>query len=144
MRRSKIVVYLHLVWATKGRQPLILPEMEREIHRCIASEAEKCGCAVVAIGGMPDHIHVLVKYPATISIAELVKRMKGISSALANDLHKHSELFRWQEGYAVFSVNRSHQKAVCDYVRNQKQHHAEGSIHADWEETDQEYHPEQD
>ena len=136
MRRSNIVVCLHLVWATKARQPLMTPDLEREIHRCIVNKAELAGCKVMAIDGMPDHLHLLLRFPATISLAELVKGLKGVSSAMANDWLEHKNLFRWQEGYAVFSVCRSHVRAVTDYVVNQKTHHATNDLHAAWEETD--------
>jgi putative transposase len=94
---------------------------------------------VLAIGGMPDHIHLVVKFPTTCSVAELMKQVKGVSSAFANDLNQRKIRFRWQEGYGVFSISRSHVKAVIQYVLNQKQHHAEGSVHADREETEEEF-----
>ena len=141
MRRSKIVVYLHLVWATKGRQPLMTPELERTIHRCLVSEAEQAGCKVVAIGGMPDHVHMLLRFPATMALADFMKELKGNSSAMANSILKSRYSFRWQEGYAAFSVSRSHVKAITEYVANQKTHHLTNDLHPDWEETDTEYNP---
>ncbi len=141
MRRSKIVVYFHLVWATKNRQPILTPELERDVYRCFVSKAEEMECAVVAMGGMPDHVHLLLRFPATISLSDAVKRLKGVSSALVNDKQAHQSHFRWQEGYACFSVSRSHVKAVTDYVVNQKTHHANNDLHAEWEETDTAYQP---
>ena len=138
MRRSKIVIYLHIVWATKSRQPLITPEIERDLYRCIIEEVEKAQSEVLAIGGMSDHVHLFVKFPATLSVAEFVKRIKGTSSAFANDFQNHQSLFRWQEGYSVFSVSRSHREAIIAYVTNQKLHHADGSTYTSWEETDEE------
>jgi REP element-mobilizing transposase RayT len=102
MRRSKIVVCLHFIWAVKGREPLLTPALEERLYRCMTEEAEVCGVEVLALNGMPDHVHLAVKFPATITMSELMKRIKGVSSALANDLLGHTTRFRWQEGYAVF------------------------------------------
>lgn len=64
MRQSKIEIYLHFVWATLGRNPFITTEIEREIYRCIENEARQMGCEILALNGMPDHVHLLVKIPA--------------------------------------------------------------------------------
>src|SRR5947209_3911709 len=100
MRRSKVEHYIHLVWATKERQPLVTPQIERDVYRCISSVAQGLRCVVHAIGGMPDHIHLVVWIPTTLPVAELMKRVKGVSSAMVNDLHHHEKRFRWQEGYS--------------------------------------------
>lgn len=138
MRRSKIEHYIHLVWTTKDRDPCLTPELERAVHHCLSNQAERMKCVVRAIGGMPDHVHMVIWLPATLSVAELVKNLKGTSSAFINDEQRHESHFRWQEGYAVFSVSRSHLAAVTAYVLNQKQHHAEETLRPTWEETDME------
>jgi len=134
--RSKVHFYGHFVWATRGRYPHLTIEYERSIHRCIVSEAEQLRCIVLAIGGMPDHVHVVVRIPGTLSPAQLMKQVKGVSSALMNDLRpEFSELFRWQDGYAFFSIGQSEeeQQAIIAYVRNQKKHHASNSLQTEWE-----------
>lgn len=88
MRRNKLALYIHLVWATWDRLPLITPEIERRLHRNIESEARKQGCDVLAINGVQDHIHLLVTLPATITIANLVKQVKGVSSHFVNETLK--------------------------------------------------------
>ena len=139
MRRSKIEVYLHFVWAVKGREPLLTPQVEAAVHRCIQSEAQSMKCVVLALDGMPDHVHLLIKPPATLlPLSEFMKRIKGVSSAFANDLPPRDMRFRWQEGYAVYAVCPSHKPTVIDYIRNQKQHHANGTLTGEWEETDEE------
>ena len=64
MRQSKAEVYLHLAWATLGREPFLTAEVERSVYRCIEKEAKCLKCEVLAIGGMPDHVHLCVKLPA--------------------------------------------------------------------------------
>ena len=136
--RSRAELYLHFVWATEGREPLLTPDIERAVHRCIVNEVEKLKGVVLAIGGMPDHVHLVVQFPKIRSTAEVMKQAKGVSSALANDLTHHTRLFRWQNGYAVFSVCRSHLPTVIAYVKNQKRHHTQGPLDADAEEIDEE------
>jgi putative transposase len=124
-----------MVWATKRRAPLLTPEIERRIHRCIVSEAEGLKCAVKAIGGTPDHVHVVLWLSPLIGAARLAKQMKGVSSALANDISGHQLRFRWQEGYSLDAVCDSHLSEAVEYARNQKRHHTDGTLRADWEET---------
>ena len=77
---------------------------------------------------MPDHVHVLVRFPTTVSIADLVRRIKGASSHLVTHVLRSPEPFKWQGGYGVFSVSRRHVPVVRDYVLNQEQHHRDGTL----------------
>jgi REP element-mobilizing transposase RayT len=80
MRRDTLAIYVHLVWATWDRLPLITPAIERPLHQVIASEAQKMGCTLLALNSVPDHLHILVRMPSTVAVAELVKQLKGVSS----------------------------------------------------------------
>jgi REP element-mobilizing transposase RayT len=137
-RQSKAEIYLHLVWATRLREPLITPEVERAVHRCAEAEAKRLGCVVLALNGMPDHVHLFVRTPTRVSAAELARQVKGVSSHFVNNQLPDGEGFRWQEGYGVFSVSRSHVQRVIAYVEKQKDHHHFGTIWPEWEETDKE------
>lgn len=128
MLRSKIEVYLHMNWATYQREPRIAEDIERRLHRCIASEAISMGCKVLAINGMPDHVHLVVKIPSTISIAALAKQVKGASSTLARERLCSGGVFGWQDRYAAFSISPWDVKKVVEYVLIQKKQHAEGSL----------------
>jgi len=138
MRRSKVEVYLHIVWATWRRQPYISPEIERAVYRCIEKEIKRLQATVLALGGIENHVHLLVRIPATLPISRLANQIKGVSSRLVKDQFSEMAHFRWQENYAVFSVGRTQVAIVQAYVLNQKQHHAENTLHATWEETDEE------
>ncbi len=70
-----------------------------------------------------------------IDLSALIKKIKGNSSAMINNMNDHAELFRWQEGYYASTVTPSHLARVQADVQNQKQHHADGTIHSSWEET---------
>ena len=134
--RNKIRIALHLVWTTHSRLPLVTSELERSIYRCIESEARKLGCVVLARGGMPDHVHLLILLPTTITVARLMKQVKGVSSSLARDLLGGASHFSWAEGYGVFSLSRNHLPRVIEYVKNQKEHHRNGKLWMLWEQPD--------
>jgi putative transposase len=120
-------LYYHLVWATKERQPLIPPKQEALLYDYIIGKADTCGCIVHAIGGIEDHVHLVVSIPPHISIADFVKSMKGSSSYFMNShvLSPISAKFAWQEGYGVFSLDSKQLERVVAYVQNQKTHHAQ-------------------
>ena len=139
MRQSKSEIYLHLVWATLKREAFITADIERAVSRCIGSEAHRLGCAVLAIGGMPDHVHLCVKLPTTLAVARLMNQVKGVSSHFVHDQISSDLPFRWQEGYAVLSVGPNQIQHILAYIENQKQHHQNNTLHSRWEETDEEY-----
>jgi len=135
MRRNKLALYLHLVWATWDRQPLITPVIERALYRNIESEARDMRCTVLALSGTEDHVHLAVKYPATVSVAELVKQVKGVSSHFVNEtLQPETHGFKWQGSYGAFTISRDDVDRVVAYIRRQKEHHAEGGLVPEWEE----------
>jgi putative transposase len=141
MRQSKAQIYLHCVWAVSNRRPLLVDAIEREVYRCIQDETTKLGCDLLAIDGMPDNVHLVVKLPTRLSVAELMKQVKGVSSRFIHDQLAGYEALYWQEGYGVFSVTPNHVAKVKAYVQRQKEHHSGNDLHAAWEEIDEEYTP---
>ena len=135
MRRNKLAIYLHLVWATWDRLPLIDPASERRLYREIESEALKMRCIVLALNGMPDHVHVVLIMSSTVSIADLVKQLKGASSHFYNQVLQPEMPFKWQGSYGAFTVSRWDVDKIVAYVKNQKQHHADAMLLPEWEET---------
>jgi REP element-mobilizing transposase RayT len=135
MRRNKRALYLHLVWATWDRAPLITSDIERRVHRNIESEAINNGCTVLAINGMPDHIHLLMSIPTTITIAHLVKQVKGVSSHLVNGTLRPTPQFKWQASYGAFTVSRWDVNKIVGYIKRQKEHHAAADLLPEYEET---------
>lgn len=89
----------------------------------------------MALNGMLDHVHLLIQSGSQSGLSLLMKNIKGNTSALLNDMTVHAEAFRWQEGYFAVTVTPYHLPRVQAYVQNQKQHHAEGTTYAYWEET---------
>ena len=134
MSHSFNKIWIHAIWATKNRQPLIHPDKEKIIHEFIRKELTDCGCRVRIINGMPDHVHSLFLLNREKSIAEVIKQVKGCSSHDVNEQNLIPQKFAWQTGYAAFSVSESQLEKVYRYIANQKAHHRKQSFMQEYEE----------
>ena len=139
MLKNKLCVAVHFVWATWDRQPLITPEIERDLWRYIRTSCTDDKCEVLAVGGMPDHVHLLALLSNTITLADLMKHAKGGSSLFASDTLTPGAWFKWQGSYGAFSVSRPQIDKVIHYIQNQRQHHLEGTLWPEAEEPGQSY-----
>ena len=125
MRQSGSAVYVHFVWATWDRLPLLSPEVERAAHRAIAAKCSELGAEVIALGGVEDHVHLLVHLPSTICVGQV----KGAAAHLiAHVVLVHGGFFKWQGAYGSVSVSPRHVDAVARYIAHQRQHHADGTV----------------
>jgi putative transposase len=114
--------YYHFVWATRDRLALITPDRESLLYEYIGQKSQFLEVQLHAIGGMPDHIHLIVSIPPKIAIAEFVKRIKGGSSHYLNELSGAQD-FGWQREYGVFSLGSQQLDRATGYVNSQKQRH---------------------
>jgi len=128
MGNRKLVIYLHLIWNIQDGSLVINSDIERPIYRCIANQINKLGCQVLAINGVMDHIHIVVKMRSTVSISSLVKQAKGVCARFVNDELIVSGTFRWRAGYGAFSISRWDLPMIINYVKKQKTHHKVGSL----------------
>ena len=119
-------LYYHVVWTTRGRQPLITDGLEFVIHREIREAALRHAITVHAVGGTDDHVHVVVSIPPSMSVATAVGRLKGASSHAANAVV--GAAFAWEAEYGVLSFAERSLTAVCGYVADQRRHHADGTL----------------
>ena len=120
MAHSYPCIYLHIVFSTKGRQPLIARERHRLLCRYLAGIAKNHGMKALAAGGMPDHMHVLLSLSAEMPAAKAVNLLKSNSSRW---MREREGDFAWQQGYAAFSVSASALESVTDYIAHQEDHH---------------------
>lgn len=127
-------IWIHAIWSTKERRPIIHSTFENTIHQFIATQLREQGCPVRIINGMPDHIHCLFLLNPQKSIAGVIKQIKGSSSHFVNQNNLISEKFAWQTGYAAYSVSESVVVKVFRYIQNQKQHHAKTTFHHEYDE----------
>ncbi len=133
MRNNFTQLYVHLVWATWDRLPLITPEIQEPIYNIITFECKQLGCHVIAIGGITDHVHLLTGFPATLAIATLAKQIKGSSSHTINYQIRPNDFFKWQGSYAAFTVNHQDLAPIAAYIHNQADHHQQQTYIPSWE-----------
>src|SRR5579862_6271991 len=119
MPHSHTVNVVHIVFSTKERLKLLRPEFAPRLRSYLAGICKNLELHVYAVGGMSDHVHLLVRLPATLSLAEAANALKSNSSKWANEQgHK----FAWQKGYAAFSVSASLIATVVQYIQTQETH----------------------
>ena len=133
MRPPYTQLYLHCVWSTWDRLPLLEPDVERVVYAAITGKCQALRCEPIAIGGMPDHVHVLLRLATTISIADLLKEVKGSASHLLTHRPGRNQFFKWQGGYGAFTLAKDDVSVVKSYVLRQKEHHADNSLLTEWE-----------
>ena len=135
MRHPHARLYVHLVWATWDRAPLITPEIRDRIYPTMQHRASRLGAQIIAIGGIEDHVHVLTRFPPTLSISDLVGRMKGASSHMVTQVM--GQAFKWQGAYGAFTLSKSGLSRARDYVLNQEEHHRTGTTYPALESTEE-------
>ena len=121
----------HLVFSTKHRMPLITSALRDNLYDYLGGVLRGNGGVLLAVGGMPDHVHLLAGWGTTLSVAEMLKLLKGASSRWINDQSK-TNVFSWQEGYGAFTVSESSAAKVCRYIHRQEEHHRRRSFEEEW------------
>jgi REP element-mobilizing transposase RayT len=114
--------FIHCIFSTKDRRPLIPPARKTELYAYMGGIARGEGFSLIAAGGTDNHIHLLFELPASTSLARAVQKLKGGSSRWMG------KGFAWQEGYGAFSVSPSQIEVVQEYIRNQEKHHRKRSF----------------
>ena len=135
---SRNLHYFHVVWATQQREPLVTQEYEQDVYRLIISLAQELRVEILAVNGMPDHVHILIKTGAVIDLPSIMKKIKGVSSAMLNRRMKPAGRFQWHEGYYSATVTPSHIAKIAAYIHGQKEHYANGTTKKFWEQTEEE------
>lgn len=116
-------IYLHLVFAVQNRISLIQPEWKDELYKYISGIVQNNGHKLIAINGMPNHVHIAAGYKPHQLIPDLLQDIKGGSSKWINQKKFVKGKFNWQEGYGAFSFSHSQLDLVVKYINNQEQHH---------------------
>lgn len=114
---------IQVVFAVRNRQALILPEWEDKLHRYITGIVQNRGNKMLAIGGMPDHIHIFIGLKPSETLSDLVREIKMSSNKYIKSEGFSKYKFAWQAGFGAFSYSQSHRDNVCKYVLKQKEHH---------------------
>jgi len=111
---------MHIVFSTKERRKIIPTQMKERLWAYTAGICQHQNIFVHAIGGMEDHIHLLLQFPATLMVADAINKIKTNSSGW---MSRETGKFAWQQGYGGFGVSKSNIAAVVRYIQNQEQHH---------------------
>jgi putative transposase len=124
-------INLHIVWHTKESLPLLTRSVEPLVHQSLKRRLiEMPGAFVHSIGGIETHVHLAVTLPPTILISEFIGQLKGGSSHDVNHQgHGNAKLLDWQAGYGVVSFGTRDLEWVKAYIKNQREHHAQGNVH---------------
>ncbi|MCK6474325.1 MAG: IS200/IS605 family transposase [Planctomycetes bacterium] len=123
MPQSLACLLVHLTFLTKDRMPVITPEIEKELFPYLNGIAKNCDSPALAIGGASDHVHLLLSQARTWSLSDLVEALKTGSSKWIKTKGAPFKGFKWQTGYAAFSIGRSNEVAVRKYIARQREHH---------------------
>lgn len=132
MSNTYTQLYIHLVFAVKGRNNFINPKWEQALYKYITAVVQNDGHKMLAVNGMPDHIHIFLGLHPSIAISDLVKDIKRATDNWINEGKLIREKFNWQQGYGAFSYGKSQIDQVVKYILNQKTHHARQSFKAEY------------
>lgn len=120
MSHAYVANFAHCVFSTKGRQNTIPAELQPKLWAYLIGIAKNLQITMIAVGGMPNHIHLLIAPPPAVALSVAIQKLKANSSRWMGE---QGLTFEWQKGYAAFSVSPSLVETVTNYIRNQEQHH---------------------
>ena len=120
---SYTISYYHIVLRTYRSEPTISTDHERELYAYIYGIAKNLSCQTYRIGGMPDHVHIFVSLPASLSVAEFVQRVKTSSSKWMKGNPSFQNFRGWSHEYAGFSYSLHDKDVIVGYIMRQKEHH---------------------
>jgi REP element-mobilizing transposase RayT len=123
MADSYASLYYHIVFSTKQREPWISQEIEQRVWSFVGGIADKFGMTPLRVGGLEDHLHVIVSIPTTMAVSRAAQLLKGGSSRWIRSTFPELTAFGWQDGYGAFTVSASMLPATLAYVENQRARH---------------------
>jgi REP element-mobilizing transposase RayT len=132
MPQSLARLYVHLVFSTKHREPLLTDRIRDPLQAYMATVLRNVGCRPVLINSVEDHVHILFELARTVAISQAVEEVKTTSSKWIKTQGVELAGFAWQAGYGAFSVSESNVLAVRDYIANQREHHRAQSFHDEY------------
>jgi putative transposase len=122
MPSTYLSLHYHLIFGTKNQEPVIHSKWRRRLHAHMGGIVKALDGVPESIGGVADHVHMLVGLRATHTLANVLRETKSVSSGWVHD-EIGVRAFAWQEGYAAFTVSASQLKKVRAYIENQEEHH---------------------
>ncbi len=132
MASSHRVHFFHLIWSTKERKNLILPKMQENLYAYIGGVIRKTGGCQLEIGGIANHVHLLVELSNPDRFTALIRNAKASSTAWMKKEFSECRAFAWQDGYGSFTVSASQIDRTCEYIKNQEKHHKNRSFESEF------------
>jgi putative transposase len=123
MANSCTNILIHYIFSTKNRKKIITAELEKRLWPYMGGIARENNMKALNVGGIEDHVHLLVTLPPTIPVAKAIQLIKGGASKWVHDTFQNYNNFEWQKGYGAFSVSMSSLEDTISYINAQKQHH---------------------
>ena len=134
MTHTYINALYHCVFSTKQRRRFITPTLQERLWPMMGGIAREQGLKALAIGGVEDHVHLLLSLSTTIPIAKAIQLIKGASSKWVHDTFPEHRLFAWQEGYGAFTIGVSQTDVTRTYIRSQPEHHRQTTFQEEFRE----------
>ncbi len=128
MASTNTQLYLHIVFTVQNKKCVIQPSWKNELYKFITDVLARRGHRVLAISGMPDHVHVFINMKPVQSVSEILREVKAESSKWINEQDFLTNKFSWQEGFGAFSYSQSHVEGVIEYLGNQEKLHSQKSF----------------
>jgi REP element-mobilizing transposase RayT len=127
MPSTYLSLHYHVVFSTKNRQPFIAKSWRSQFHQYIGGTLRGMDAIAECVGGVSDHVHILMRLRATHCLADVMRELKKVTSVCAGSQMRDQSgicaAFAWQEGYAAFTVSATACADVCSYIENQEEHH---------------------
>jgi len=128
VRMSYVSAYFHCVFSTKDRRPLITSQLRERLWPFMGGIARQNDFKALEIGGVEDHVHILLSLPASMSVSKALQLIKGGPSKWVHETFPEQRLFGWQEKYGAFSVSVSQLDTVTKYIQAQAEHHRKATF----------------
>lgn len=144
MGQSLVKNFVHIVFSTKHRKPLIYPPYDDELYSYLGGICKELGCQPIKIGGYTDHVHILCKLSQKIAMMTLLEKIKSNSSRWMKTNHSSLANFYWQNGYGAFSVDYRGVDKVTTYIENQHEHHEKKNFKTEYRAILKKYNVEYD
>ena len=116
-------ILYHIVFATKNRDPVLVPERREELFRYIWGITKNLNCTLYRINGVEDHLHILVSLHPTVCLSDFVKTVKVASSTWIKEQNLFPQFTHWQDGYGAFTHSLKEKDTLVNYIKNQQEHH---------------------
>ena len=136
---SFVKIWIHVVWSTKNRKPLLKKEVRHHLFEHIHDNAKAKGIMIDSVGGHIDHVHCLFRLRNDQTVSKVIQLIKGESAFWVNKNFLLKEKLVWQSEYFAVSVNESGLDRIRNYIANQEAHHTKSSFQEEYDRLMKDY-----